>query len=263
MGLRRAAVISVAAVAMLAGGCAGAARPRTSATAARGSVGSITVFAAASLTGAFTDIGAAFEAAHPGASVTFDFAGSSDLVAQINQGAPADVFASADAANMATLATAGNAAAAPVEFATNRMEIITAAGNPRHLTGLGDLAAHDLIVVLCAAPVPCGSYAERILAAASVAVTPKSREANAKAVVTKVSSGEADAGIVFATDVRAAGAAASGVEIPQAQNVVAAYPMAITKQSANPTGAQAFVDFVRSPAGRRILTDAGFGPPRS
>ena len=223
--------------------------------------GALTVFAAASLTAAFNDIGSAFMTEHPDVKVTFSFAASSELVTQINQGAPADVFASADQSNMTKLTDAKNEAAAPVVFATNSAEIIVAPGNPKGITGVADLAKSDLIVVSCAAEVPCGKYAAQIFDKAKVTVTPKSLEANVKAVVAKVTLGEADAGIVYAIDVTAAADKAAGVVIPADLNVVAKYPIAVTKESANPAAAQAFVDFVAAEAGQKILMSYGFGKP--
>lgn len=222
-------------------------------------VGDVTVFAAASLTDAFTEIGDAFVAAHPDAEVTFNFAASSQLVTQIAEGgAPADVFASADQANMTKLTEAGSAGSDPVVFATNLLEIVVEPGNPLGITGVADLADDELITVVCAPEVPCGRYAEQVFDAAGVRVNPDSLEENVRAVVTKVRAGEADAGIVYRTDVRAAGDAADGVEIPAEVNVVAKYPIATTAAAANPGGGQAFVDFVLGDAGQAILSTYGF-----
>lgn len=223
--------------------------------------GDVTVFAAASLTAAFTEIGDAFMVEHPDATVTFNFAASSELVTQIGEGAPADVFASADLNNMTKLADAGNNGSKPVVFATNLAEIIVAPGNPKGITGVADLANEDLIVVLCAPDVPCGTYATTILENAGVTVTPKSLEENVKAVVSKVTLGEADAGIVYATDVTAAGDDAAGVKIPADVNVVAEYPIALTKDAPNAEGAQAFIAFVTGEQGQSILASYGFLAP--
>jgi molybdate transport system substrate-binding protein len=223
--------------------------------------GDVTVFAASSLTAAFTEIGDAFMAGNPDATVTLNFAASSELVTQIGEGAPADVFASADLSNMTKLTDAGNNASEPVVFATNLAEIIVGPGNPKGITGVADLANEDLIVVLCAPEVPCGKYAAQIFENAGVTITPKSLEENVKAVVTKVILGEADAGIVYKTDVAAAGADAEGLEIPADFNVVAEYPIAVTKQAPNAEGAQAFVDFVSSEQGQAILGSYGFLAP--
>ena len=226
-----------------------------------GIVGEVTVFAAASLTDAYTEIGEAFTAAHPGATVTFNFASSSELAAQLVEGAPADVYASADATNMARITAAGAALGEPQVFATNRLEIIVEPGNPKGITGLGDLARPDLVYVTCAPEVPIGAYAAQALRAAGVAAKPASFEDNVKGVVTKVMLGEADAGIVYATDVRAAGAAAQGIAIPEALNVVASYPVVVAQDSPNRRGAPAFVQLVLSADGRAILSGHGFGPP--
>jgi molybdate transport system substrate-binding protein len=228
---------------------------------ATGDAVDLTVFAAASLSAAFTEIGDVFLAANPGAELRFNFAGSSELAAQIGEGAPADVYASADLANMAKLVAVGAAATDPVVFATNRAAIIVEPGNPEGITELGDLTDDDLVVVQCAPEVPCGAYALEIFANAGVDVTPKSYEANVNAVVTKITLGEADAGIVYRTDVLAAGDAADGVAIPVDVNVLAEYPIVVTESSPDPAGAGAFVEAVRSAAGRDILEDYGFGAP--
>jgi molybdate transport system substrate-binding protein len=236
-------------VALAAGACGGG-----------DGAGEVVVFAAASLSGAFTELGDAFTEAYPETSVTFSFAASSELAAQIIEGAPADVYASADLASMSRLTDAGANAGEPVVFANNRSEIVAAAGNPLGISGLQDLA-DDLILVTCAPQVPCGTYASRIFANAGVTVTPDSFEENVKAVVTKVRLGEADAGIVYATDVAAAGDGVMGIEIPPEFNVVAEYPVAVTAEAPNPEGARAFLDYVVSGAGQAILSSYGFTSP--
>ncbi len=218
----------------------------------------VTVFAASSLTAAFIEIGDEFMIAHPQVKVTFNFAASSELVAQIAEGAPADVFASADQTNMAKLIDTDATAAKPIDFATNKAAIIVEKGNPQRITNLADLARDDLIVVLCAPQVPCGSYAAEVIDNAAVTVTAKSLEENVKAVVAKVTLGEADAGIVYATDVAGAGTKASGVDIPAELNVVARYPIAALN---NTVGAQAFIAFVIGAAGQSILASYGFLAP--
>ena len=223
--------------------------------------GEITVFAAASLTDAFKAVGDAFTKANPGVKVTFTFDASSALVAQITQGAPADVFASADTANMDKLTAAGLGGVAPVAFATNLLEVITAPGNPKAIRSLADLAAPGLKVVLCDPSVPCGKYAKQSLDLAKVSLTPASLEQNVKGVVTKVTAGEADAGIVYSTDVKAAGAKAAGVEIPKDQNVVATYPIAATKASKAADVDEAFISFLTGSDGQSILATYGFGRP--
>ena len=226
-----------------------------------GSTGSVTVFAAASLTAAYTEIGDAFMTDNPEATVTFNFASSSDLVTQINEGAPADVYASADAANMTKLTDAGENAGDPTVFATNSLQIIVEPGNPKGITGVADLANPDLLYITCAPEVPIAKYAAQVLTAAGVTVTPVSLEENVKGIVTKVTLGEADAGIVYTTDVIAAGAAAEGIDIPADINVIATYPVAVTKNAPNPEGARAFVDFVVGEQGQKILAGFGFTAP--
>ena len=221
----------------------------------------MTVFAAASLTDAFTEIGDAFMVDHPDASVTFNFASSSDLVVQINEGAPADVYASADQTNMAKLIDAGNNGGEPALFATNSLEIIVEKGNPKAITGVADLANPDLIVVTCAPEVPIGKYSAEVFAKAGVTVTPASYEENVKGVVNKVTLGEADAGVVYKTDVAAAGDQAEGVGIPTDLNVIAEYPLVVTREAPNAGAGQAFVDFVVGEEGQSILASYGFTSP--
>jgi molybdate transport system substrate-binding protein len=223
--------------------------------------GDITVFAASSLTAAFNEVGASFTTTNPEAHVTFSYDASSALVAQIIQGAPADLFASADTANMDKLTTPALNGTAPVVFATNLLQIIVAPGNPKGITGVADLAKAGLKVVLCAPEVPCGKYAKQILDTAKVTVTPASLEQNVKGVVTKVTAGEADAGIVYVTDVMAAGAKAAGVDIPADINVIAKYPIASVKASTHPDVDKTFIDFLTGSDGQAILAKYGFGKP--
>lgn len=204
-------------------------------------------------------MGDAHARANPDADPNFTFASSSDLARQIIEGAPADVFASADLGNMTKVTDAGLADGDPVVFATNRAEIIVAPGNPLGITGVGDLASRDLVVVVCAPEVPCGTYASEVFANAGVEVTPDSLEENVKAVVTKVTLGEADAGIVYTTDVIAAGPAANGVLISDDINVLAEYVIT-TINDAGPA-AQDFIAYVLSPKGQAILAGFGFGAP--
>lgn len=222
--------------------------------------GDVVVFAAASLTDAFTELGEAFAAADQGASVTFNFAASSSLVAQVLEGAPVDVVAAADLDSMARL-TDGGAAAPPVTFAGNRVEIVVAPGNPLGIDGVADLADDDLILVVCAPEVPCGTYANQVFRNGGIEPAADSYEENVRGVLGKVTLGEADAGIVYATDVIAAGDDAAGVAIPADLNVVAAYPIAVTTDAPNPAGARAFVAFVLGAEGQAILARYGFSPP--
>lgn len=222
--------------------------------------GTITVFAASSLNAALTSIGADFEKRHPGTMVKFSFAGSSSLAAQIQQGALGDVFASADQPNMQKVIQAGLTSESPIVFARNDLEIVVGKGNPKHVTTLADLARSGLVVVLCAPAVPCGYYAAQALQKAGGSVKPASQEADVKAVLGKVALGEADAGIVYVTDVKAAGNAVEGVAIPPALNVVAEYPIVILKDSQNRALARAFVSYVLTD-GRQTLARYGFTNP--
>jgi molybdate transport system substrate-binding protein len=217
----------------------------------------IKVFAAASLTAAFTELGRRYTAAQ-GTKVTFNFAGSQALATQIGQGAPADVFASADLDNMAKVK---DLVGTPQSFASNRLAIVVEQGNPKGIRTLDDLAGGDVKVVLAAGEVPAGRYAKQVLDRAGVKVTPVSQEDNVKAVVAKVSLGEADAGIVYATDVAAGGASVEGVDIPREQNVVATYPIATVKAGKAQDAAQAFMDLVLSGQGQEVLHRYGFLPP--
>jgi molybdate transport system substrate-binding protein len=221
----------------------------------------VLVFAAASLAEAFRELGEAFATAHAPASVEQSFAGSSALVAQVESGAPAEVIATADAVNMGKLESTGRLAGAPAVFARNRLEIVVERGNPQGVKGLADLARSDLIVILAAEAVPAGRYARQALQTAGVTVAPRSLEQNVKAVLNKVALGEADAGIVYTTDVRAAGDRVSGVAIPDAQNLIASYPIALVKQREVRADARAYLSFVLSEEGHAILARFGFLPP--
>ena len=217
--------------------------------------GNLTVLAAASLSESFKELGTAFEALHPGSKVNFSFDSSSALAAQANGGAPADLFASADQANMKKVTDAGNATG-PKVFAHNRLALIVAKGNPKKVKGLADLSR--VTFVLCAVEVPCGKYGAEALTKAGVKAQPKSFETNVKGVVTKVTTGAVDAGIGYVTDAKAAAATAEGIEIPDEYNVVADYPMAVLKQSANPNLANAFLDYILGPDAQGVLAKYGF-----
>ena len=244
-------VALLVALAVLASAC-GSASDTTA-----GQQPTLNVFAAASLTDAFTQLGSDFTAAHPDVKVSFNFAGSNDLVTQLQQGAPADVLATADASNMDA---AGDLVGTPQTFAGNKLIIAVEPGNPQHITGLADLARKDLKVVLAAPEVPAGKYAQEALGKAGVTVNPVSLEVSVKGVVTKISLGEADAGIVYVTDVAAATGKIDGVPIPDDQNVTATYPIATLTGSKHPDDAKAFMDFVLSDAGQKVLADNGFLP---
>jgi len=251
----RRAIVALAAVAALlvAAQPAGAGSQKPS--------GEITVFAAASLTESFNAIAKQFEKKYPDVDVKFDYDASSNLATQINQGAPADVFASADADNLDKTLDAGTVTPPPVVFAKNRLEIAVEKGNPKKIKRLSDLQKSGTVVVLCADQVPCGKYAAESLSKAGVDITPASKEENAKATLSKVSIGEADASIVYVTDVKAAKGTTGGVRVPDKVNVVASYPMAVVKQSQNATAAEAWVHFVMSKDGQQTLRKFGFLAP--
>ncbi|WP_380173003.1 molybdate ABC transporter substrate-binding protein [Kineococcus sp. DHX-1] len=221
----------------------------------------LTVFAAASLKGTFTRIGTEFEAANPGVRVTFSFAGSSDLATQIGEGAPADVFASADEKNMAKVTGQSLTVGDPVDFATNVLEIATPPGNPAGVRSFADLARPGLKVVVCAAQVPCGAATETVEKASGVTLVPVSEENSVTDVLGKVTAGEADAGLVYVTDVRGAGDAVTGVEFPESSRAVNTYPVVALKSASDESLATEFVTFVTGEQGRKVLRDAGFGAP--
>lgn len=220
----------------------------------------VTVFAAASLTDVFEQVAAAFEEANPGATVELSFGPSSGLVTQITEGAPADVVATAATSNMDDLVAADAVAGEPTDFATNLLELAVPAGNPGGVEGLTDLADESLVVGLCHEEVPCGRFAREALAAAGVEPSIDTDEEDVRALLTKVEAGEVDVGVVYRTDVRAAGDAVEGVVVPDDENVVATYPIATVADAANPDGAAAFIAFVLSDEGRAALAEAGFGP---
>lgn len=221
--------------------------------------GALIVFAAASLTESFDDEKATLKTASPDLSIRYDFAGSGALVTQIQQGAPADVIATADTASMKKLTDAGLVETATT-FARNKLEILVAPGNPKRIKRLADLARTDLKLVLADATVPAGKYAAKALKAAGVTVHPVSREADVKSAVAKVTTGEADATVVYVSDVEAAGTKGSGVEIPADQNVIAEYPIAIVKATKNHSGAAAFVKAIVKGSGQTALKSHGFLP---
>jgi molybdate transport system substrate-binding protein len=222
--------------------------------------GTVTVFAAASLTDAFEEIGTAFEDANPGATVELNFAASSSLREQIVAGAPADVFASANTSNMDQVVDAG-AADNPQNFVENQLQIAVPAGNPAGVTGLADFANGNLLIGLCAEQVPCGEFGREALANAGVTPSVDTDEPDVRALLTKVEAGELDAGIVYRTDVLAAGDTVEGIDIPADQNVVAVYPIATLADAGNAGGADAFVAFVLSDDGQAILASYGFDVP--
>jgi molybdate transport system substrate-binding protein len=219
--------------------------------------GEVLVFAAASLTEAFPEVARGFGREQPGVTVTFNFGPSSGLAASIAEGAPADVFASADDAQMEEVVGSGAAAEAAV-FARNRLEIVVPPGNPGGVEGLGDFARAGLLIGLCAEQVPCGDLARRVLARAGVTPAVDTDEPDVRALLTKVRAGELDAGIVYRTDVRGAGATVTGIAIPDRDNVVVSLPIAPLTDAPHPEAATAFVRYVRGDEGQAILASFGF-----
>ena len=222
----------------------------------------LTVYAAASLTSTFEQIGTEFEKEHDGVKVEFNFAGSSDLVAQIQQGAPADVFASADTANMDKLSTPDDLIGdGPEDFASNTLEIAVPPDNPAGITSLQDLTKDGVNLVVCAPEVPCGSATQKVADAAGLTFTPVSEEQSVTDVLNKVTTGEADAGLVYVTDVKGAGDAVKGVTFPESADAVNTYPIAVLKQAKERDQAGKFVDLVTGEAGQKVLDAAGFAKP--
>ena len=219
--------------------------------------GEITVFAAASLTEAFTEIAKDFEQAHPGATVQFNFAASSTLVQQITQGAPADVFASASPQQMQQTVDAGEIAGEPTVFVANTLQIAVPAGNPAGVTGLADFGKQELDIALCAEQVPCGTASRNALQAAGVTPAPDTLEEDVKAVLTKVKLGEVDAGLVYRTDVMAA-TDVEGIDFPEADQAVNEYLIAALAEAPNAEGARVFVDYVLSEQAQAVLGRYGF-----
>ena len=222
--------------------------------------GTLTVLAAASLTDAFVEVAEAFEAAHDDVEVKLSFDGSSRLAASIIEGAPADVFASADDVNLQKVVDATRADGRSTVFATNVLQIVVAEGNPLGIEGLADLESTDVVLSLCQKDVPCGKYAAQAFERAGLAVPSAGEEDSVKGVLTKVMLGEADAGLVYVTDVLAATGVA-GVHLASEDRVAAAYPAVVLNDAPNPDGAMAFVAFLTGAEAQAILADFGFGSP--
>ena len=269
--MRRFALTMAALAAVAVAGCSSSSTTTTSAPAATASsspaasspaaaTGTITVFAASSLMGTFTEIGKQFEAAHPGDTVKFSFGASSTLATQITSGAPADVFASAAPKNMDTVVSAGDASN-PQNFAKNTAEIAVPPSNPASVTSVNDLAKSSVKVALCEPQVPCGVVAAEVFKNAGIKVTPVTLQPDVKSVLTQVELGNVDAGVVYVTDVKAAGSKVKGVTIPASQNASTLYPIAAISGSKEMAIAQAFVAYVLSPAGQQVLAAAGFEKP--
>ncbi len=258
--MRRFTLIAAGLVAAAVAGCSS----RSTGTSASGSpapsTGTITVFAAASLTESFTQLGKQFEAAHPGDTVKFSFGPSSGLATQITSGAPADVFASASPTNMDQVVSAGDASS-PQNFAKNVMEVATPSNNPANVTSVNDLAKSSVKVALCQPQVPCGVVAAEVFKNDGITVKPVTLQPDVKSVLTQVETGNVDAGMVYVTDVKAAGTKVKGVTIPASDNASTLYPIATINSSKHKSEAQAFMNYVLSPAGQQVLTAAGFEKP--
>ena len=262
--MRRFILAMVGLTAVAVAGCSsassGGSASSPSPSSASSSTGTITVFAAASLMGTFTQLGKQFDAAHPGDTVKFSFGPSSGLATQITSGAPADVFASAAPANMDTVVTAGDAAN-PQDFAKNTMEVAVPPNNPAKVKSVNDLAKSSVKVALCQPQVPCGVVAAEVFKNASIKVKPVTLQPDVKSVLTQVELGSVDAGMVYVTDVMAAGSKVKGVQIPSSDNASTLYPIATITNSKHKSIAQSFVTYVLSPAGQQVLTAAGFQTP--
>ncbi|MDT4959883.1 MAG: molybdate transport system substrate-binding protein [Pseudonocardiales bacterium] len=261
------AVIALTGALALASGCSSSTKSSQQRTPAGGGTsstaavsGTVNVFAASSLTEAFTTIATQFEAANPGVKIKLNFGASSDLANSINQGAPADVFASASPKNMQQVNDAGGASAS-TNFVKNFMEIAVPPNNPAGITGVADLAKKGVKVALCAAQVPCGKTAAQVFTNAKITVKPVTLEQNVKSTLTKVELGEVDAGVVYVTDVKAAGSKVKGIVIPAHLDASTEYPIAALTKAAHSAGAKAFVAYVLSPAAQTVLAAAGFEKP--
>ncbi|MEO7261595.1 MAG: molybdate ABC transporter substrate-binding protein [Jatrophihabitantaceae bacterium] len=259
-------ILPVLAAVVLAAGCGSTTEPGSGSPAPTGSssssalTGTVTVFAAASLTESFTAIAKKFEVAHPGLRVKLNFGASSALALQINQGAPADVFASASVKNMTQVITT-NAVTASTNFARNVMQIAVPPANPAAVTGIADLATPGVKVALCQSQVPCGATAQKVFDKAKITVKAVTLEQDVKSTLIKVETNEVDAAVVYVTDVRAAGAKVKGIQIPDALNASTEYPIAVLREARNQAAAQAFTDYVLSGASQDVLAAAGFAKP--
>jgi len=259
--MRRFAVIAAGLATVAVAGCSSSSSSSPSgASSAKPATGTITVFAAASLTGTFTQLGKQFEAAHPGDTVKFSFGPSSGLATQITSGAPADVFASASPTNMQDVVSAGDASN-PQDFAKNTMEVAVPPDNPAKVSSVTDLAKKSVKVALCQPQVPCGKVAAEVFKNAGITVKPVTLQPDVKSVLTQVETGNVDAGMVYVTDVMAAGSKVKGVTVPASDNASTLYPIAAVTSSKEKSIADAFVTYVLSPAGQSVLSAAGFQSP--
>jgi molybdate transport system substrate-binding protein len=259
--MRRFAVIAAGLAAVAVAGCSSGSSSSPSGTSSStAATGTITVFAAASLMETFTKIGTQFEAAHKGDTVKFSFGPSDGLATQITSGAPADVFASASLKTLDTVVKAGDASN-PQNFAKNTMEVAVPPNNPAKVSSVNDLAKKSVKVALCQPQVPCGVVAAEVFKNVGITVKPVTLQPDVKSVLTQVETGNVDAGMVYVTDVMAAGSKVKGVTIPASDNASTEYPIATIKSSKQKSEAQAFMNYVLSPAGQQVLTAAGFEKP--
>lgn len=258
--MRRIGMLAAVVSTVLAAGLAGCGSTSPSAQPSQTS-GKVVVFAAASLKPAFTQLAQQFKTQNPGVGVDFEFAGSSDLATQLTQGATADVFASADTAQMDTVSRAGLLSGDPTNFASNTLVIVTAPGNPKHIGSFADLAGPGLTVVTCQQPVPCGAATRRVEDSTGVRLNPVSEEPSVTDALNKVTSGQADAALVYVTDAKNAGGKVATVAFPEAARAVNVYPIGVLKKAPLGTQAHKFVDLVTSPTGQQVLAQAGFAKP--
>jgi molybdate transport system substrate-binding protein len=260
--MRRFTLVIAALGAVAVAGCSSSSSssPSTSSSSSSPATGMITVFAAASLTEALTQLGKQFEAAHKGDTVKFSFGPSSGLATQITSGAPADVFASASPGTMQQVVSASDASH-PQNFAKNTAEVAVPPNNPAKVTSVNDLAKKSVKVALCQPQVPCGEVAAEVFKNLGITVKPVTLQPDVKSVLTQVETGNVDAGMVYVTDVMAAGSKVKGVTIPASDNASTLYPIATIKDSKHQSEAQAFMNYVLSPTGQQVLTAAGFQQP--
>ncbi|BEP12039.1 molybdate ABC transporter substrate-binding protein [Acidothermaceae bacterium B102] len=252
---------AASAAATSAAAAATSAAPTSAAAGAGGVTGTIVVDAAASLTGTFTALGKSFEVAHPGTTVKLNFGGSDTLAAAITSGAPVDVFAAASTKTMAIVTAKGDGVGTPTPFAKNELEIAVPPSNPAKIASFADTVKSGVKLVTCAATVPCGAAATKAYAAAKLTFKPVSLEPDVKSVLTKVELNEADAGIVYKTDVLAAGSKVLGINFPEAAGAIATYPIVEVKGSKNAATAEAFIAYVVGSEGQTVLAAAGFEKP--
>jgi molybdate transport system substrate-binding protein len=254
-------LLAAALVTGLAGGCGGGGAPQPAGPSGSAAATTLTVSAAASLTDVFNRLGKSFEEQNPGTTVRFNYGGSSDLAQQIVNGAPADVFAAANTSTMTTVFKAGLVNGQPATFVTNVLQIAVAPGNPKAVHKFADLTKPDLKVVVCAPQVPCGSATQQVEKATGVTLKPVSQEPDVRSALSKVATGDADAALVYVTDVKSSGGKVEGVDFPDASKALNQYPIAVLKNAPHADLADRFVALVRGPDGQRVLKNAGFGTP--